>query len=268
MSLSNFNSHIPMSQTPVPLGPDSTIPPGNFPPPVPPVHGTGPQESPEPASVNGPRILFLDNAENFALFDSLFGEQSSALSILQDKQSALDFFGASPALQPLLIVLTNCSKVELDSSEILKLTNEHLFFRILQVTQKWVESSPTSHLDICLPFRNPGLPIRSFQLPEDEKRLAWEIDEFFKQAAMLETNSSRLLRFSSLTDREMRVAQYVTRGFPNKKISNVENVSEKTIEKWRKEMYEKLEVGCAAELVSLVTMRNFLRWPTDVPFPH
>ena len=211
-----------------------------------------------------PAILFIDSQDNYALFDSIFGKHNTSVQVAADKQTAIDFVAKSPKNVPLLIMLTNCSTVELSCMDILDQVESHVLVRILQVSQKWLEPRNRS-IEMCLPFRNPCLPIRSFQIPDEDTKLAWEIDEFFEQSNAFSAATSRLQRFSSLNDREMRVAQYVTRGYPNKKISKIESVSEKTIEKWRKELYNKLEVTSAAELVSVVTLRNYLRWPKNVP---
>ena len=77
----------------------------------------------------------------------------------------------------------------------------------------------------------------------------------------------QLLRINSLNNRENRIANYCAQGFRNREISKLLSVSEKTVEKARSDIYKKLGIVSGQELASLITFRNFFRWPVGVSFP-
>lgn len=172
----------------------------------------------------------------------------------------------SSAYQPVLVVLDYDSKIDVEAQDILAKLELHLFARIVLLISKHVAERDTLTF-LNSPFRNPCLPIRVCHMPKDERQLEWELIEFFEQAEQFAEAIGKLMRFNSLSVRESRVANYITKGLPNKRICKLLGVSEKTIEKCRKETYAKLGVNSGPELASLVTFRNHFRWPASVAFP-
>ncbi len=144
--------------------------------------------------------------------------------------------------------------------------SSHLFFRIILVGREC--DSVGRRLEcLTLPLRNPCLPISIAFLPKEARQLDWQIASFFEQSELMAAYCRQLLRINSLNNRENRIANYCAQGFRNREISKLLSVSEKTVEKARSDIYKKLGIVSGQELASLITFRNFFRWPVGVSFP-
>lgn len=67
----------------------------------------------------------------------------------------------------------------------------------------------------------------------------------------------RLRYFASLGERELAIVSMATDGLPNKSMARRLDVSIKTIEKNRRNAYEKLKISSSAEMAALVTFRRY-----------
>lgn len=88
-----------------------------------------------------------------------------------------------------------------------------------------------------------------------------EIDQFLTEAIgslrLYEKLRSSASRLPTLTERERRVVLLASEGVPNKSIARRLDVSVKTVEKSRRNAYNKLMVNSSAEVASLVTFGRF-----------
>ena len=66
---------------------------------------------------------------------------------------------------------------------------------------------------------------------------------------------------SSLTDREEQVLRLVTEGHANKQIAAELGVSLRSVEKWRKEGLEKLNIESPLQLLTILMRAGFQEWP-------
>lgn len=66
---------------------------------------------------------------------------------------------------------------------------------------------------------------------------------------------------SSLTDREEQVLRLVTEGHANKQIAAELGVSLRSVEKWRKEGLEKLNIESPLQLLRMMMRAGFQEWP-------
>ena len=75
-------------------------------------------------------------------------------------------------------------------------------------------------------------------------------------------------RLESLSERERRIVQLASDGMPNKRIATVLGLSVKTVEKQRRQAYQRLNVTSTAEMTRAVTLGNLqpiLRGQPDMP---
>lgn len=143
----------------------------------------------------------------------------------------------------------------------------HLLYRIVLLRTPETDSTASLRC-LAIPMTNPCQPLKVISLPKEQQKLEWEIQQFFKETELISRYCKSLLKINSLTDREHRVANYLAHGLQGKKIAGLLSVSEKTIEKYRGDIYKKLGVASGPELASLVTFKNFYRWPLNTPYPE
>jgi DNA-binding NarL/FixJ family response regulator len=79
-------------------------------------------------------------------------------------------------------------------------------------------------------------------------------DQFFR----LQSNANNVTK---LADRERRIIELAAEGTPNKAIATRLGISIKTVEKNRRNAYQKLNVTSTAEMASLVTFNRFCIFP-------
>ncbi|MFK7768362.1 MAG: helix-turn-helix transcriptional regulator [Mariniblastus sp.] len=182
------------------------------------------------------------------------------------QESAVAGLSALSSYQPVIVVVECGVQLCIEVEQILELLKTSLFRKVLLLAD--TSTTPTEANVGSIPlFQNPCTPVKAFYLPKALPLLQWELADFLVEAQHFSNTVRKLPRFSSLNEREYRVARYVARGLPNKQICKLIDVSEKTIEKCRKELYEKLGVHSGPELASLVTFWNSYRWPDSIPFP-
>lgn len=93
--------------------------------------------------------------------------------------------------------------------------------------------------------------------PISNEKLQAAVDE-----ALLSANAFRALansgeycvRLASLTQRERRIVHLAADGMPNKRIAAVLGLSVKTVEKQRRQAYQRLHVASTAEMTRAVTL--------------
>ena len=142
--------------------------------------------------------------------------------------------------QPLLLILDVAKTTDEVVETFLECFEEQLLLKVILLSLQGTASTQKPLQSTLKPFSEPCKPIVSLFLPRDRERLLWEIENFMTQASVFSENCSKLLRVSSLSNREVKVSNYVAIGYPNKKIASILGLSEKTIEKCRKEIYRKL----------------------------
>lgn len=99
--------------------------------------------------------------------------------------------------------------------------------------------------------------ITVLEKPISQEKLKAAIDE-----ALLSANAFRALadsgeycvRLASLTQRERRIVHLAADGMPNKRIAAVLGLSVKTVEKQRRQAYQRLHVASTAEMTRAVTL--------------
>jgi DNA-binding CsgD family transcriptional regulator len=213
-----------------------------------------------------PVCIYLGKEDHFRECEEVFQSNALKAERFREKDVALQRLAKVTSYQPVLTVVEYGSEAGAEIEEVLKLLRTSLFYKVMVLVNSKV--SPTAGLLKTSPqLQNPCTPIKTYFLPKALPQLKWELADFLVDAQHFSTSTERLLRFSSLNDREYRVARYVARGLPNKQICKLIDVSEKTIEKCRKELYEKLGVHSGPELASLVTFWNSYRWPESVAYP-
>lgn len=89
------------------------------------------------------------------------------------------------------------------------------------------------------------------------------LTEAFASVRLYEKLRASATRLPTLNERERRVVLLASEGVPNKSIARRLDVSVKTVEKSRRNAYNKLMVNSSAEVASLVTFgRFFVDYPT------
>lgn len=165
--------------------------------------------------------------------------------------------------QPILIVL--CDDLPVAVPKLLNHLDFHLFFRVFRITKNGKALKYDSHSSL---LRNPCAPVITFDANgNDDDRLGREVAQFFADSTVFSQTTSLLPRLNALNEREQRVARYVSQGVPNKVICKRLDVSVKTIEKCRKQLYQKLGVSTSAEVAALMTFKTYFRWPKSIAFP-
>ncbi len=108
--------------------------------------------------------------------------------------------------------------------------------------------------ELELPFRHV------FVLPSDAS--VAELSEAIKSAIEMSRQYNRLVGqvalFDTLNEREMDIVKLASSGMPNKSIARKLEISVKTVEKYRRTAYQKLQVASAAEMASLYTFSQFV----------
>ena len=69
-------------------------------------------------------------------------------------------------------------------------------------------------------------------------------------------SGSYFARLATLSEREHRIVQLAADGMPNKRIANILGLSVKTVEKQRRQAYQRLCVSSTAEMTRAVTLGN------------
>jgi|GEM_PF-6304723 len=69
-------------------------------------------------------------------------------------------------------------------------------------------------------------------------------------------SGSYYARLATLSEREHRIVQLAADGMPNKRIANILGLSVKTVEKQRRQAYQRLCVSSTAEMTRAVTLGN------------
>lgn len=64
--------------------------------------------------------------------------------------------------------------------------------------------------------------------------------------------------FETLNEREMEIVRLASTGMPNKSIARRMEISIKTVEKYRRNAYQKLQVASSAEMAALFTFSQFV----------
>jgi DNA-binding NarL/FixJ family response regulator len=211
-----------------------------------------------------PEVVFLGGDHWIASFLPKV-ERLARFNHVGDVESIFEATRGFSSYQPLLVILDYDYQSSISIAKILKQLKSHLFFQVIQVATLANNQTQKSNSPL---LRNPCQPVVTICESLDAKPLLkHSIKEFFIQSKVFAKTVSQLRRFDSLSDRESRVVRYVARGIPNKNICKLIGVSAKTVEKCRKDIYEKLGVATGAEVACLVTFKNHFRWPQAVPFP-
>jgi len=183
-----------------------------------------------------------------------------------DEKAVSDLAESVSHYQPLLFIVNVNSTTGEVLDELFKKFASHLLLRVILVKPK-NQSSVEAQRCLMWPMRSPGLPVSAIFLPWESEKLEWEFSHFFALAKRFSENCGKLVKLNSLTDREWVVANYIALGYTNKRISSLISFSEKTVEKCRSSLYSKLAIRSGPEMASLITFKNFYRWPLDVAFP-
>ncbi len=116
-----------------------------------------------------------------------------------------------------------------------------------------------------------NLPIRQRDLEDAIHTMDYQSQILSHKDSM--ANHSRMLK--SLSPRERRVVQLAADGYPNKQIATAVGLSVKSIERIRREAYQKLNVRSTAEMTRVFLMGSlhpFIRLnesaKSPVPVPH
>lgn len=110
-----------------------------------------------------------------------------------------------------------------------------------------------------------ALPINAWDFaPVSLSEIKPVLTEAFASVRLYKKLRSNASRLPTLSERERRVVLLASEGVPNKSIARRLDVSVKTVEKSRRNAYNKLMVNSSAEVASLVTFgRFFFDSPTN-----
>ena len=95
--------------------------------------------------------------------------------------------------------------------------------------------------------------------PVDSEELKVTIDVALMSAESYRAfaeSGTHCVRLASLTERERRIVQLAADGLPNKRIASILGLSVKTVEKQRRQAYQRLAVNSTAEMTRVVTLGN------------
>lgn len=120
--------------------------------------------------------------------------------------------------------------------------------------------------------RNDGLQIRVSWMPVLTNeglpggrlvRFAPMIDHQL-QRCILECVMNARNQLAALSDRELQILELLSRGHTNRVIAQMTEISEKTVEKHRSRIMQKLRASSSAELVRLMTLAKMIEDADDV----
>ncbi|MEM7452711.1 MAG: helix-turn-helix transcriptional regulator [Planctomycetota bacterium] len=111
----------------------------------------------------------------------------------------------------------------------------------------------------------PFNPVVLVDRPLAKSGIQDSIDRALELSGQYVRYSSQVERFRLLNDREVNILRLAAVGLPNKSIARRLDISIKTVEKNRRNAYEKLDISSAAEMASLVTFQKFCRSRPVVP---
>lgn len=182
----------------------------------------------------------------------------------ETREELLDavFGEKQPATRPLVVV--SQSKVFMETESLVaELRNAPLFLptivlRIEPNTRNINKpEKERHHLDSVFSVFQPFDETKIVNAITDANYLA---DDFFR----LQRN---MIRFESLTAREVEIVRLATEGVPNKSIARRLNISIKTVEKNRQSAYSKLQISSAAEMATMVTFHRYC-WASPALMPQ
>ena len=127
---------------------------------------------------------------------------------------------------------------------------QHRSLRYTPVIQFTTSHNPQSQPD------NPNISTWNSK-PVFVGDIARHLAEAFASARLYQKLRASTARLSTLNERERRVVLLASEGVPNKSIARRLDVSVKTVEKSRRNAYNKLLVNSSAEVASLVTFGRF-----------
>ena len=111
----------------------------------------------------------------------------------------------------------------------------------------------------------PFNPVVLADRPLNQADIQDSIDHALELSGQYVRYSSQVERFRLLNEREVNILRLAAVGLPNKSIARRLDISIKTVEKNRRNAYEKLDISSAAEMASLVTFQKFCRSRPVVP---
>lgn len=213
-------------------------------------------------------FLFVEDAEaEFVCTAIDRALENAVVERFESREALLEavFAATDPAVRPFVVV--SQSRVFLETESLIsKIRSAPLFLPTIVLRIETVKVEKTAKRPKATMDRHYLDSVFSVFQPFDEQKIGNAISDASYLADDFYRLQRNMVRFDSLSPREVEIVRLATEGVPNKSIARRLNISIKTVEKNRQSAYLKLKISSAAEMATMVTFHRYC-WasPTLTP---